>query len=110
MSNDLPDDVSLRPARGWHCSHFFYRFDRVVLGRMSAAQVAAGRSEFRDLFDPAGSDAPIRLQASIVSGHKADFGLMLLDPDPLRIDGCCAIGTLPFKETVTIAGGRFATP
>jgi chlorite dismutase len=26
------------------------------------------------------------LQVSIVSGHKADFGLMLLDGDPLKID------------------------
>ena len=29
---------------------------------------------------------PQRLQTSVVSGHKADFGLMLLDPNPLRID------------------------
>ena len=27
-----------------------------------------------------------RLQTSVVSGHKADFGLMLMDPDPLKID------------------------
>ncbi len=36
--------------------------------------------------DPQAADAPARLQVSIVSGHKADFGLMLLDGDPLRID------------------------
>jgi hydrogen peroxide-dependent heme synthase len=85
MSN-TPTDVSLRPDHGWHCSHLFYRFDRGVLGRMSAAQVAEGRQEFQALLDPAGGAAPVRLQTSIVSGHKADFGLMLLDPDPLRID------------------------
>jgi len=26
------------------------------------------------------------MQTSVVSGHKADFGLMLMDPDPLKID------------------------
>jgi chlorite dismutase len=26
------------------------------------------------------------LQTSVVSGHKADFGLMVLDPNPLKID------------------------
>jgi chlorite dismutase len=26
------------------------------------------------------------MQTSITSGHKADFGVMLLDPDPLKID------------------------
>ena len=34
----------------------------------------------------AGAEAPARLQTSLVSGHKADFGLMLLDADPLMID------------------------
>ena len=27
-----------------------------------------------------------RLQTSIVSGNKADFGLMVMDPNPLRIE------------------------
>jgi chlorite dismutase len=36
--------------------------------------------------DPAGNGAPLRLQTSIVSGHKADFGLMLMDPDPLKVE------------------------
>jgi peroxiredoxin len=86
MNNSSAEDVSLRPPHGWHCSHLFYRFDRTALGRMSAAQVAEGRHEFQAVLDPAGSAAPVRLQASIVSGHKADFGLMLLDPDPLTLD------------------------
>jgi chlorite dismutase len=30
--------------------------------------------------------APTQLQAFIVGGDKADFGVMLLDPDPLKID------------------------
>jgi chlorite dismutase len=53
---------------------------------MSAEQIAEGRDEFIAALDPTGKNAPTRLQVSIVSGHKADFGLMLLDPDPLKID------------------------
>jgi chlorite dismutase len=38
------------------------------------------------VLDPAGNDAPLRLQTSVVSGHKADFGLMLMDRDPLKVE------------------------
>lgn len=80
-------EVSLQPAEGWHCTHLFYRFDRAVLRSLNPAQVSEGKAALVAALDPSGSDAPTRLQTSIVSGHKADFGLMLLDPDPLRIDG-----------------------
>jgi chlorite dismutase len=79
-------DVSLKPLEGWHCSHLFYRFDRAALKTASAAELAEGRSAFAAILDPAGPQAPARLQTSLVSGHKADFGLMLLDADPLVID------------------------
>lgn len=78
---------SLIPASGgWHCSHLYYSFDRSVLRQLSDAQRSAGSEEFLAALDPARADAPTRLQSSIVSGHKADFGLMLLDPDPLKVD------------------------
>jgi len=78
---------SLAPAGGgWHCSHLFYSFDRGLLARLTADERAAGREQFVAALDPASSDSPMRLQTSIVSGHKADFGMMLLDPDPLKID------------------------
>lgn len=78
---------SLAPAGGgWHCSHLYYSFDRTALKQLTAAERADGCQEVTAAFDPAGPAAPIRLQAFIVSGHKADFGLMLLDPDPLKID------------------------
>jgi peroxiredoxin len=79
-------EVSLKPSEGWHCSHLYYRFDRAALKQLSAAELSAGREHFTATLDPAGSQAPARLQSSIVSGHKADFGLMLLDADPLVID------------------------
>ena len=38
------------------------------------------------VLDPGAPGAPAKVQTSIVSGHKADFGLMLLDSDPLVVD------------------------
>jgi chlorite dismutase len=84
-SESIPQ--SLAPAGGgWHCSHLFYSFDRAVLKQLSAAERADGSREVAAALDPAAADAPIRLQTTIISGQKADFGLMLLDPDPLKID------------------------
>jgi len=79
-------EVSIHPTEGWHCSHLYYRFDRKRLKKVTKADLEAGRAEVVTALDPAGAEAPARLQTSAVSGHKADFGLMLLDPDPLKID------------------------
>ncbi len=79
-------EVSLRPIEGWHCTHLFYRFQRGVLAQLGPETVRRGRAEVEAVLDPAAADAPARLQTSIVAGHKADFGLMILDPDPLKID------------------------
>jgi hydrogen peroxide-dependent heme synthase len=79
-------EISLTPFEGWHCSHLFYKFDRSRLTTMNPAQIAGGCEQVTAILDPTASDAPARLQTSVVSGHKADFGLMLLDPDPLKID------------------------
>jgi chlorite dismutase len=79
--------TSLEPASGgWHCSHLYYSFHRGALAAMPSDALSQGREQFVAALDPAGSEAPIRLQSMIVSGHKADFGLMLLDTDPLKID------------------------
>jgi peroxiredoxin len=75
---------SLQPAEGWHCSHLYYSFDRRVLAQLG--DVSAAREEVIAILDPQGAEAPQRLQTTIVSGQKADFGLMVMDPDPLRID------------------------
>lgn len=79
-------ESSLEPTEGWHCSHLYYRFERSTLAGMPTADVVAGRDALLAALDPSAADAPARLQTSVVSGHKADFGLMLMDPDPLRID------------------------
>ena len=77
---------SLVPSEGWHCSHFFYLFDRAGLETLPESVIDEAAAEVKAVLDPAGSNAPVRLQTSIVSGHKADFGLMLMDPDPLKVE------------------------
>lgn len=79
-------EVSLVPVEGWHCTHVYYRFDREVLARLEPQQIATGGRELIAALDPQGPQATQRLQVSVVSGHKADFGLMLMDPDPLKVD------------------------
>src|SRR5262249_17892757 len=86
MAESAPPEVSLEPLEGWHCSHVYYRFDRSRLPMMNPAQVAGGCEQVIAILDPAADDAPARVQTSLVSGHKADFGLMLLDANPLKID------------------------
>lgn len=81
------DEQSIQPAEGWHCCHCFYRFNRQALSAMTPAAVAAGREHFLAALDPGARQAPARIQTSLVAGHRADFGLMLLDADPLVIDG-----------------------
>jgi chlorite dismutase len=79
--------MSLTPASGgWHCSHLYYSFCRGALKRLSAAERAAGCEEFSAALDPTGNGAPLRMQSMLTSGHKADFGLILLDTDPFKID------------------------
>jgi chlorite dismutase len=82
-----PTEVSLVPTDGgWHCSHLYYSWNRSVLATLSSQQLADGRAEVIAALDPSGDEAPLRLQTSVVSGHKADFGLMVMDTDPLKVD------------------------
>jgi chlorite dismutase len=79
--------VSRTPTSGgWHCSHFFYTWNRSALASMSPERLAAGRAAAIATLDPASESAPLRMQTWIVAGAKADFGVMLLDPDPLKVD------------------------
>lgn len=71
---------------GWHCGHLWYSFDRERLNSLAPTQREAVARDLIETLDPAGPHAPVRMQLSITSGHKADFGVMMLDPNPLRID------------------------
>ncbi len=91
MSHGRPDptsiETSLSPVDGgWHCSHLYYSFDRSALHAMTPSQRATVAKELDQKLDFDNEFAPVRMQLSITSGHKADFCLMMLDPDPLKID------------------------
>ena len=86
QAQDLGLDADqLTPADGWHCSHFFYKFDRTRLQNLSPAELESGKTAFSQTLSPSSPNAPVRLQTAISSGHKSDFTLMMMDPDPLKI-------------------------
>ena len=70
------------PNDGWHCGHYFYRFDRSKVGSLKVVDT----DQFAKILDPASDDSPTRLQCGIVSGHKADFSVMVMDPDPIVVE------------------------
>ncbi|MFN0197115.1 MAG: hydrogen peroxide-dependent heme synthase [Planctomycetaceae bacterium] len=74
-------------TEGWHCLHLYYRIDQGALGLLSGSDRGQGKEELIELLRPDRAGAPARMQTSVVSGHKADLGLMILDADPLVIDG-----------------------
>ncbi len=80
-----PVEVSLRPTEGWHCQHLYYQFDRAALSQLGSHARRRGAEQLERLLDPTSPTATSRLQTSVVSGQKADFGLMLMDSDPLKI-------------------------
>jgi chlorite dismutase len=81
-----PPEPSLTPEQGWHCSHFFYRWRRDVLAQISESDRHKGVEEFVAALNPEAANQPARLQSFIISGHKADLGLIMMDPNPLTID------------------------
>jgi hydrogen peroxide-dependent heme synthase len=66
--------------------HVYYQVDPGALSQIPAAHRSEGRGQLIELLNPAREGAPQRLQVSVCSGHRADLGLMLMDPDPLVID------------------------
>ncbi len=75
-----PPPNSLVPEQGWHCGHYFYRFCRERLDGIE------GREELIAALQPPEEQRTQRVQGYIVSGHKADFAVMVMDPDPLKVD------------------------
>lgn len=80
-------EASLRPLKGWHAGHYFYRFDRAQLRHLGPSELSHGCRDFECVLDPGAPGAPARLQTMTISGHKADFGVLALDADPLVVNG-----------------------
>jgi chlorite dismutase len=73
-------------SEGWHSLHIYYKVQPAAWEALTTSQRLLGRRRVIELLDPSGPHAPERLQVSVVSGHRADLGLLLMDPDPLKID------------------------
>lgn len=84
VAQNLPEP-SVVPVQGWHASHFFYRWDRKEFAGVASSELQAAKQQFIDFLNDL-NDRPQRMQSFIISGHKADLGLILMDPDPLKID------------------------
>jgi len=79
----LPEP-SVIPSRGWHCGHYFYRFRR---DGFDSSLPKEAQQQFTAALGASPAGAPERLASYWVSGHRADFCLMLMDPDPAKVDG-----------------------
>jgi chlorite dismutase len=73
-------------TEGWHCLHIYYKINQSALQAIPPEDRAFGRAEVIEILNPAAENAPARILTSVVSGHRADLGLMIMDRDPLRID------------------------
>ncbi|TWT51959.1 putative heme peroxidase [Thalassoglobus neptunius] len=82
---NLPDPT-IKTSEGWHCLHIYYNIDRAALAQLSQEEITAGAKAVSELMDPMHDDAPERVQCFAVTGHRADFGMMMLDYNPLKID------------------------
>ncbi len=78
--------TAIEPSTGWHVTHSFYAFDRERLARLPPRARREGPAVFASTLAPAGRAAPTRIQTWLVSGHKADFGVLVMDPSPLAVD------------------------
>ncbi|WP_459557750.1 hydrogen peroxide-dependent heme synthase [Lacunimicrobium album] len=72
---------------GWHCLHIYYQVDAAALAAIQPGKREQGIEELTQILDPAREGAPLRLQTSVATGHRADLGLMIMDTNPLKIDG-----------------------
>ncbi len=84
-SAPLPEPT-IQMKEGWHCLHIYYKINQSALQSVLPEDRAFGRAEVIEILNPSAEHAPARMLTSVVSGHRADLGLMLMDPDPLRID------------------------
>ena len=98
-SQPLPEP-SVVPEHGWHCGHYFYRFDRrPIESRLDERN----RDQLRQALDPPSELRPQRLASYWISGHEVDFAVMVMDPDPARVDSV-------HQRIIAPGLGRFITP
>lgn len=81
-----PIETDLTPGEGWHCSHFFYSFDRAELADWEHYECQSACEELASTLSSDEMSQTARIQSGWCMGHKADWSLMVMDPDPLRVE------------------------
>jgi chlorite dismutase len=81
----LPNPTHLM-TDGWHCLHMYYQVNRQALMGLGPAWRRQGAEAIAKALASDGANAPQRIQSFLVSGHRADFGFVAFDPDPLKLD------------------------
>lgn len=96
-------EASLVPEQGWHCGHYYYRWNRQALSHEESGVRDQILAEFIQVLSPEHDAVPQRFQTFFVTGHKADFGLVTMDPNPLM---CNSI----HQKLLASRAGAFLTP
>lgn len=92
----------MTPGEGWHCSHFFYSFDRKRLTELDPSILSDAKKQLIQILDPSEDGRPARMQVGLTSGHKSDFSLMMMDPDPIKIESVHqALMSSPLGQAIT---------
>lgn len=77
--------ATLVPPEGWHVLHLFYQVDREALSRLSGGERQKGRDELLHVLHVHSGHQPQQMQVFAVPGHKADFGVVMADPDVKKL-------------------------
>ncbi|HBN78040.1 MAG TPA: heme-dependent peroxidase [Planctomycetaceae bacterium] len=89
MPSTPQEEPSIKLHEGWHCLQVYYQVNQRELKNLSKKQCRRGIQQVIEILNPERAGVPERMQVFATSGHRADLGLMLMDPDPLVIDTIC---------------------
>ena len=68
-SAPLPEP-SINLHEGWHCSHFYYSFDRALLSGMSSEEIEEGCRQLIAILDPEAEASPSGCKFPSSAGTK----------------------------------------
>jgi chlorite dismutase len=88
QTSDIPE-ASREPIKGLHAGHYFYRWDRWKMAQLQRERGGDWDTlckTFVNAVDLNEQSRTQRYQSYIISGQKADFAIIMMDSDPLKID------------------------
>lgn len=71
----------IHPAEGWLVLHLFYRIDRRAWRELSERETRQPRERLRGLVEEFRRHEKCQIYTYAVVGHKADFGVLMVDPE-----------------------------